>query len=110
MLNPIPWYQSPVQIAQVSAAVGAAAALAPRAATALGLTNPTAVTNTVTAVFGVISLGASIWGMIKRKNSPIQPLTFTQAAADAKATPETQAATDAHEAALAAKADSPTKK
>ena len=93
MLNPIPWYKSPVQVAQVATAISALIAVFPRVGNWLGLTSPTAVNDAVTAVFGVIALVAPVVGTVLRAKSPIQPLTLTQTSADAKITPETAAAT-----------------
>lgn len=93
MLNPIPWYRSPVQIAQVTTVVSGLVAIFPKVGAYLGLTTPDAVNNAVTAVFGVVALVAPIVGTALRAKSPIQPLTLTKASAEAKITPETAAAT-----------------
>jgi len=93
MLNPITWYKSPVQVAQVTTAISALIAVFPRVGIWLGLTSPTAINDAVTAIFGVIGLVAPIVGTALRAKSPIQPLTLTQTSADAKITPETAAAT-----------------
>jgi hypothetical protein len=103
MLNPIPWYKSPVQIAQITTAISALIAVFPRVGIWLGLTSPSAINDAVTAVFGVIGFVAPIVGSIVRAKSPVQPLTLTQASADAKITPETAAATGTFNAYQAAK-------
>ena len=103
MLNPIPWYRSPVQIAQVATAISALVAVFPRVGIWLGLTSPTAITDAVTAIFGVIALVAPIVGTILRAKSNVQPLTLTQASADAKVTPATAEATGKFQAYQAAK-------
>jgi hypothetical protein len=102
MLNPIPWYKSPVQIAQVTTAVSAFIALFPRVGIMLGLTSPTAINDAVTIVFGLIGILAPIVGSVFRAKSNVQPLTLTQASADAKITPETAAATGAFQTRQAA--------
>lgn len=92
-LPAIPWYKSPVQIAQLTTAVTALAAVAPKAAAYLGLTTPEAISTTVQNVCGGVSFLALAYGIIRRALSPIQPLTLTQARADAHpATVATQAA------------------
>lgn len=81
-LGAVPWYQSPVQIAQVSSLVSTLVALFPQVGKAMGLETPSAVSNAVTLVFGVIAGVAALFGMVKRAKSNIQPLTLTQAKAD----------------------------
>jgi hypothetical protein len=79
----VPWYQSPVQIAQVSTLISAAIALYPKAGNLLGLSTPADVETAVTTIFGTIALVAPIIGTFLRAKSKLQPLTLTQAAADA---------------------------
>lgn len=81
-LDAIPWYSSPVQIAQVTSAVSALIALFPKLGQALGWTSPSDISTGVTTIFGVIATAAAIYGSIKRASSPIQPLTLTQTSAD----------------------------
>jgi hypothetical protein len=92
----IPWYKSPVQIGLVTTALSAAIALFPKLGTALGLTSPTAISDAVTSIFGVIAVVAPIIGSVMRARSKVQPLTLTQAGAAAnsstQAVVQTQAA------------------
>lgn len=81
-LDAIPWYRSPVQIAQVTTVVSGIIALFPKVGQLLGWTTPGDISTGVTAIFGVIAVIAPIYGSIKRAKSPIQPLTLTQTAAD----------------------------
>jgi hypothetical protein len=76
------WYESPVMISQVVTFLSATVAIAPKFATALGLTSTDAINQTVTAVFGVIALLATAYGAVKRAKSTTQPLTLTQGSAD----------------------------
>lgn len=80
----IPWYQSPVQIAQTASAISTIVTLFPKVGflQALGLTDPGVVNGYVTSVFGVVALGAAVAGMLLRAKSKVQPLTLTQAKAD----------------------------
>lgn len=82
MNDALPWYKSPVMISQVVAAVSAFAEVAPKIATTMGLTSADAINQTVTGAFGVIALGAAIYGGIKRAQSRLEPLTLTQSGAD----------------------------
>jgi hypothetical protein len=108
MINPIPWYKSSGTIVQVTTAVSALIAIFPKAGQLLGLTSATDITNAVTNVFGVITLVAPVVGIIIRKFSKVQPITLTQASADAQTTPATQAAQNIHDAnVLALKAGAP---
>lgn len=86
----IPWYQSPVQKAQIVAAVSAFIALFPKMGSFVGINTPTDVAPWVETVFGFITLLAPILGSIWRARSKLQPLTLTQANADAH--PANQAA------------------
>jgi hypothetical protein len=85
ILPAVPWYQSPVQIAQLTTAVTALAAVSPKVAAFLGLTTPDAINTTVQNVCGGVSFLALLYGIFKRAKSPIQPLTLTQARADTHA-------------------------
>jgi hypothetical protein len=78
----LPWYKSPVQVAQVATFLSAAIALFPKLGTMLGVTTPTDVTNFVQTVFGAIALIAPIVGTVLRARSKIQPLTLSQSSAD----------------------------
>jgi uncharacterized membrane protein len=89
----IPWYKSSVQISQVTTMVSALMAMSPKLAAQLGLTTPANVQMAVEAFFGIVAFVAPIVGTFVRARSAIQPLTLTQARADAH--PATQAATAA---------------
>lgn len=78
----IPWYQSPVLISQIVTFISAATAIAPKAATTLGWTSTDAISQSITAVFGVVALVATAYGTFKRATAKAQPLTLTQAGAD----------------------------
>lgn len=80
----IPWYSSPVQIAQTASAISTFVALFPKSqiVLALGLSDPTVVTNDVTYAFGTCAFIAAVIGMIARSRSKIQPVTLTQKKAD----------------------------
>jgi hypothetical protein len=92
-MSALPWYKSQVLISQIVTVISAITAIAPKVATALGLTSVDAINQTVTAVFGVIAVAATAYGAVRRVNSPLQPLTLTQADADAHpATVATQVA------------------
>lgn len=81
----LPWYKSPVQVAQTASFISGLVALSPKNGifTALGLTDPATVTTDVTGAFAVIALLAGLWGLIARARSKTQPLTITQANAEA---------------------------
>lgn len=80
----IPWYRSPVVIAQVSSLVSGIVAIIPKssAIAALGLTNPETVNTDVTLVFSIIAGVAQLVALIARTRSSIQPVTLTQVGAD----------------------------
>jgi predicted lipid-binding transport protein (Tim44 family) len=78
----VPWYQSKVQISQVAALVSAGVALSPKLGKLIGVNTPAEAMIWVETVFGFIALVAPILGTIWRAKSKLQPLTFTQAAAD----------------------------
>jgi hypothetical protein len=78
----IPWYSSPVQLAQITTAISTLVALAPGIASRFGLTSPQAVQDAVQSIAGVVALIAVSYAGIKRARSTIQPLTLTQAGAD----------------------------
>jgi hypothetical protein len=90
MAAAIPFYKSPQTIGLVTTFVSAAIALYPKAGQLLGLNAPGAVERAVTTVFAFIALLAPLIGVIVRTKSTVQPITLTQAAADAH--PVTQAA------------------
>jgi CBS domain containing-hemolysin-like protein len=102
-MNPLQWSKSPVAVALCVSAVTAFAVLFHKTAQLWGLTNPVVVTDKVTAFLtlaGVaVTAGASLIGFIARVRSKIQPLTFSQAAADAAKTSTTQALQAINEAA-----------
>jgi hypothetical protein len=85
----IPWYKSPQEIGLITTAVSALIALFPKVGQLLGLTSASDIATAVTNVFGVIALIAPVIGSIVRVNSKAQPLTLTQAGAEAH--PNTQA-------------------
>lgn len=78
----VPWYQSPVQRAQVVAMVSALVALSPKLGKLIGVNTPADAAVWVETVFGFITLVAPIVGTIWRARSKLQPLTLTQAKAD----------------------------
>lgn len=80
----IPWYRSPVVIAQVSSIVTGIVAVTPKssAIAALGLTSPETVSADVSLIFGVIAGLAQVVALVARTRSSIQPVTLTQVGAD----------------------------
>lgn len=82
-MNAIPWYRSPVYIGAIVTILSTLASLAPKTFSTLGLTSPDSISHTVDTVFQFIALGAAVFTAYKRSNSTVQPLTLTQAAADA---------------------------
>lgn len=78
----IPWYQSPVQKAQIAALLAAMVALSPKIGQVLGITTPGAAAAWVENIFGAITLLAPLVGTILRARSKLQPLTLTQGKAD----------------------------
>lgn len=78
----VPWYQSKVQIAQITSLVSAFIALFPKIGAALGLKTSDEINTTITTVFAFIAVAAPLVGTIFRAKSTIQPLTLTQAKAD----------------------------
>lgn len=78
----IPWYRSPQQISNVTAAVSALIALFPKVGQALNLSNASDVSTAVTIVFGAIAVIAPGVGTALRARSKLQPLTLTKAAAE----------------------------
>jgi hypothetical protein len=87
----LPWYQSPVQKAQVVAAVSALVALSPKIGSLVGIKTPAEASAWVESLFGAITFIAPILGTIWRARSALQPLTLTKAGAAAH--PATVAAT-----------------
>jgi len=79
----IPWYQSPTMIGAVVTIASTLASLMPKAAAVLGWTDPSKINSDVTAGFTVIALIAGAFTAYKRAKSTVQPLTATQAGADA---------------------------
>lgn len=76
-LGAVPFYKSPVQIAQVTTFVSALIAMFPKWGAVVGLTTPDQVNTAVETTFGFIALVAPFVGMILRAKSKIQPLTIT---------------------------------
>jgi hypothetical protein len=103
MLNPIPWYKSPVYISGATTIVSSLVVLVPKAGAALGLTSPELINTAVNAVFEVITLVAGAVTAIARGRSSVQPITVSQASADAQKTPQSQAAQNTHDQLIAAK-------
>ena len=77
-----PWYQSPVQITQITTFISAVIAMFPKWGVAMGLETPEKINTAVTATFGFIAVIAPFVGMVLRAKSTIQPLTLTQGKAD----------------------------
>ena len=77
----VPWYQSPVQKAQVVAAVSALVALSPKLGSLVGIKTPAEASAWVESLFGAITFVAPILGSIWRARSKLQPLTLTKAGA-----------------------------
>ena len=101
-MNPQVWYKSPQYVGMGVAAVAAFAVLAPHAAVAFGLVDPVVVYAKVEAFLTLIGLcitvGTLLYAMVARKNSTVQPLTFTRASATAQITPTSQIMQDLHDA------------
>lgn len=89
----VPFYKSPVMLANITAFVSAAIALFPKVGQALGLSNPSDVSNAVTTFFAFIAIAAPAVSTVLRAKSKVQPLTLTKAGA--KANPNTVANTAA---------------
>jgi hypothetical protein len=79
----LPWYKSPVMIGAVVTIISTLAGLAPKAFAAVGLNNPTAIETTVASAFQIFALLAGVFTAVKRTTSAVQPLTASQAGADA---------------------------
>ena len=79
----LPWYRSPVMVGAVVTILSTLAGLAPKAFAAVGLNNPTAIETAVASAFQVFALLAGVFTAVKRTTSTVQPLTSTQASADA---------------------------
>jgi hypothetical protein len=103
MLNPIPWYKSPVYVSGATTIISTLAVLFPKAGAALGLTSPDLVNTTVNAIFEVIALVAGTVTTIARARSSVQPIAVSQISADAQKTPQTQAAQNLHDQLVATK-------
>lgn len=78
----IPWYQSPVQKAQIASLLAALVALSPKIGQVIGISTPGAAAAWVENIFGAITLLAPLVGAILRARSKLQPLTLTQGKAD----------------------------
>lgn len=78
----IPWYQSPVQKAQIASLLAALVALSPKIGQVIGISTPGAAAAWVENIFGAITLLAPLIGTILRARSKLQPLTLTQGKAD----------------------------
>lgn len=88
-LPAIPWYKSPVQVAQVVSLIAGLSMLFPKVAAQFGWTSNDAIQAWVESVFGAIgilittgSVLANVIGIHFRARSKIQPLAFTQKGAD----------------------------
>src|SRR5271155_717257 len=97
MLNPIPWYKSPTFVSATVTIVSSLVVLVPKAGVILGLTSPDSINVAVNALFEMITLIAGAVTAISRGKSTVQPITTTQAAADAQKTPQSQAMQDIHD-------------
>lgn len=93
-MNPIPWYQSPVQMRIVASVVAGLLSLFPSIGNLLGIETPDKVDHAVEVIFGTISLAMVAWAGHKRATSPIQPLTLTKASAESQTTPAGEMATN----------------
>jgi hypothetical protein len=84
MAAAIPFYRSPQTIGLITTFIAAAVALFPKAGQLLGLTSPTEIATAVSNIAGLVALVAPVIGTIFRvKQSSGQPITLTQAGADA---------------------------
>src|SRR5580692_9142294 len=84
MADPNNQYPNALQLFQSKAFIGMVVSFVLGMASLFGKAlNIQTVTDKVSAVFGLISLGFLIYAMAKRYFSPVQPLTLTQAKADA---------------------------
>lgn len=82
VLPPEPWYKSPVQRAQVFAALSSIAAIA---IPLFGFNIDISIINAkLGLVAQLVNLGFTLWGIMRRSNSSLQPLTLTKAGAAAK--------------------------
>lgn len=96
----IPWYKSPQQIGLITTAVSGLIAAFPKVGQFFGWSSPSDAASAVTAIFASIAIAAPIIGGFVRAHSKTQPLTFTQAAANAH--PVTLATEQTHAAMVAA--------
>lgn len=74
METSIPWYKSPVYLALIVNVANGIVQV-------LGFTDvlpPDLVNTTVANVLAVVALAAAVVGEVKRRNSPLQPITLTQ--------------------------------
>ena len=80
----IPWYRSPVVIAQASSIITGIAAVAPKSTLVanLGLTDPATVSADVSLIFGIIAAISQLVALVARVRSSVQPVTLTQVGAD----------------------------
>lgn len=85
----IPITKSPISLATIVSIISTLAVLAPSLAAKVGLTSPDAINSTAGAIYTIATLGvtlvSSVIALIARIRSKIQPVTLTQAGADAKA-------------------------
>lgn len=73
-MEPLVWYKSPVYLALIVNIVNGLVQV-------LGFTDvlpPDLVNTTVSNVLAGIALAAAVYGEVKRRNSPLQPITLTQ--------------------------------
>lgn len=80
----IPWYKSPQTIGLITTFIAAGIALFPKVGAKFGLTSPDAISAAVQNIFAGISVVAPMIGVIVRSMQKTgQPITLTQAGADA---------------------------
>jgi hypothetical protein len=84
----IPVSQSPVSLASIVAIISTASVFLPSLASKLGLTSADAINSVAGEIYTVTSMGvtlvSSVIALIARMKSKVQPVTLTQAGADAK--------------------------
>ena len=93
MADPIPVSASPVSLGLIVSILSSAALVAPSLAAKIGLTSPDAINTTAASLYTLITAGiamaSGIFALIKRVKSSLQPVTLTQAGADAMKTTST---------------------
>lgn len=82
-MNAIPWYRSPVFVGVLVSAVAQVIPLAGIVGVKLNLTEDQ-LTQAAQGVLQLVSFGSALYALVKRKTSPLQPVTMTQKKADEK--------------------------